>query len=575
MAGDVEAVKAASRHLRGDIADDLARPDEPFEASSTVLLKFHGIYQQDDRDVRRERAAKRLPLDYSCMVRAAVPGGRLTPRQWLALDNVAALANDSLRLTTRQGVQFHATVKANLKPLISALNAELVTTLAACGDVVRNTMACPIDHDDGRQEVLGPAVAALVARFRPRTRAYWELWVDGERAASAEAPVTSDAGAEEEPIYGDTYLPRKFKIGLAWPGDNCVDVHSHDVGIVPTLSDGYTGTLTGWTVLIGGGLGMSHAREHDTYPRLATPVAWVTPDRLVDVVEAVITLQRDHGRRDDRSQARLKYLVDARGIDWARAEIERRIGAVDDPPPLLEWVDNDEHHGWSAVDGVFSVGIPVPSGRLRDSETWRPRAALRELIAAGLIGEVRVTPRQDLLLVGITDRAAVGEVLARHGVRQADEQSQLQRLSIACPALPTCGQALGEAERALPGVVDDLAVAFADAGVDDPRLRLNMSGCPNGCSRPYNSEIGIVGRTKKNYDVYVGGSPHGDRLGFRLRADVPLGEVAATLAPVIERYARRPSADESFGDFCAREGGAALEVLLPPPQARRRGAVAS
>ncbi|MBS1836543.1 MAG: NADPH-dependent assimilatory sulfite reductase hemoprotein subunit [Actinobacteria bacterium] len=573
MSGDVEAVKAASRHLRGHLSEELTRPEDPFDDQSAVLLKFHGIYQQDDRDVRRERAAKKLPLEHSCMVRASVPGGRLQPEQWRALDRVAELADGSLRLTTRQGVQFHATAKANLRPLISSLNAELVTTLGACGDVVRNTVACPMPHADGREHVLGPAVAAIAAHFRPKTAAYWEIWLDGDRAVSAH-PGERRAGIEE-PIYGDVYLPRKFKIGLAWPGDNCIDVHGHDVGLVPTLTDGYRGELTGWTILVGGGLGMSHAREDDTYPRLASPVGWVEPERLIPAIEAVVTMQRDHGERVDRQRNRLKYLVDDRGTEWVRAQIEERLGApVGDPPELLPWLDHDEHHGWSPTDsGDWVLGVPIPSGRLRDDDAWRPRAAVRELLDAGLVREIRVSARQDLLLTGI-DGARRDEVTRRlrdHGIKLDDEVTPLQRLAIACPALPTCGQALGEAERVLPTLVDGLDKVFADSGVAGTPVRLNMTGCPNGCARPYNAEIGVVGRTKRTYDVYVGGAAAGDRLGVRLRADVGLDEIPTLLAPVVERFGAERTDGETFGDFCLRVGVQELETVLPAPTVRRRG----
>ena len=510
------------------------------------------------------------------MVRAAVPGGLVSNDQWLAFDRLAELGNGTLRLTTRQGIQFHATAKRDLKPLIGALNAELITTLGACGDVVRNTMACPFPHADGRQTVLRPAVQAIADHFRPRTSAYWEIWIDGEAAVSAHPADAPNDGAavSEEPIYGDVYLPRKFKIGLAWPGDNCVDVYTHDVGLIPTLSDGYTGELTGWTILVGGGLGMSHAREEDTYPRLATPVAWVPAADLVPAVEAVVTMQRDHGIRGDRHRARLKYLVDERGLGWVRAQIEERLGRpVDDPPELLAWLDQDEHHGWSTTDADDLVlGLPVPSGRLSDGDQTTWLSLMRELVHGGVVREVRVTARQDLLLTGIAPdrRDEVKALVRRHGASLPGDVSSLRRLAIACPALPTCGQALGEAERVLPELIDGLDKTLAESGVGDRSVRLNMTGCPNGCARPYNAEIGIVGRTKKNYDVYVGGSAGLDRLAVRLRADVPLADVPALLAPVTSEFARTAVAGETFGDWCDRVGVDQLTTLLPEPTVRRR-----
>jgi sulfite reductase (ferredoxin) len=561
----VEHIKADSRHLRGTIGPELARPEPAFSSDAVAVLKFHGIYQQDDRDVRRARTAAKQPLDYSCMVRAAVPGGVLAPEQWRAMDRVADLANGTLRLTTRQGVQFHTTPKASLRPLVAALNAELVTTLGACGDVVRNTMACPLP--DGRQAVLGPAVTAIARRFRPRTSGYFEVWVDGERAATAEAPT------DEEPLYGEVYLPRKFKIGLAWPGDNCIDVFSQDIGLVATLASGTTGELTGWVVLVGGGLGMSHAREDDTYPRLATPVCWVPPEELGEVAEAIVTMQRDHGNRTDRHRARLKYLVDERGLAWVRAQIEERMGhPVADPVELPPWQADDHHGHLSLGDGRWVLGVPVPTGRVADGTTVRLRTAVRHVLDAGLVHEVRVTPRQDLLLCGAGDEAAraLMGALRHHGVALADDLSPVRRLAIACPALPTCGQALAEGERVLPKVVDDIEATMAAAGVAGRSVRINMTGCPNGCARPYTAEIGIVGRTKRAYDLYVGGSPSGVRLAERLRASVELDEIPKLLAPLFARYGADADAQESFGDYCHRVGIDALSGLLPEAVPTRR-----
>jgi sulfite reductase (ferredoxin) len=562
----VEDVKRASRHLRGDLARELAAPADSFESDSVALLKFHGIYQQDDRDIRRARAAQKLPLAYSCMVRTALPGGRLSAEQWLAQDRLADLADGKMRLTTRQGMQFHFVPKGSLRAVVQGVNDAVLTTLAACGDVVRNTMGCP--WPDERQQVITPLVDELVARFRPRTRAYWELWIDGARAVTAEP---DSAAADPEPVYGDVYLPRKFKIAVAWPGDNCVDVLANDVGIVPTLSAGTSGELTGFMIYVGGGLGMSHAREDDTYPRLGSPLGWAPPRRVVDVIEAIVTTQRDHGNREDRHRARLKYLVDERGIEWVRDEVGRRAGAPLDPPvDLPPWTAHD-HHG--VHDGI--LGLPVPSGKVADRDGVALRTALRELAADGTVSELRVTPRQDLLLLGIApDR--VGEVEARlraHGVALAGDVSNLRRLAIACPALPTCGQALGEAERVLPDLVGELEKVFADTGTGDAVVRLNMTGCPNGCARPYTAEIGIVGRTKTTYDVYVGGSPAGDRLAERIRADVPLDQLPAVLAPVLHRYADA-SREAAFGGWAAGVGVDQISTWLPEPVVRRRRAAA-
>ena len=566
-----ETVKIESNYLGGTIGAELVDERDHFDHDAELLLKFHGIYQQDDRDVRRARTQLKLPLDYSCMVRASVPGGSITNEQWLALDRVAALADQKLRLTTRQGVQYHVVHKGELRELVAGINSSLLTTLGACGDVVRNVMACPLPHAE-RRAVIEPLVAELVARFRPQTESYWELWVDGERAVSAEPrPDVLDTIDDVEPIYGAAYLPRKFKIAVAWPGDNCVDIYTNDVGIVPTLSEGTTGELTGWVVLAGGGMGMAHNRPDDTYPLLARPVAWVPRDEIGDVVEAIVTTQRDHGNREDRSRARLKYLLEERGIEWLRAQIEDRTGRPLAPPVELPDWEVGAHHGWHDIDGApddghdRALGLPVPSGKVAGGL----RLALRRLIADGTVRGLRVTPRQDLLLLGVRDTEAVENVLRANGVRLADDQSPTRNLAIACPALPTCSKALGEAERVLPEVVDRLEKVLADTGNTGLALRLNMTGCPNGCSRPYAAELGIVGRTKKNYDIFVGGSPSGDRLARLLRADVPLTDVPDLLRPLLEAFSRSDGAT-SFGDWCVAQDWSALEALLPEPTGRRR-----
>jgi len=585
-----EQIKIDSGYLAGTIGAELAADGASFDSDAETLLKFHGIYQQDDRDIRRARTQQKLPLDYSCMVRASVPGGVIDADQWLALDRVASLADDKLRLTTRQGVQYHVVHKGELQRLVAGINASLLTTLGACGDVVRNVMACPLPHPD-REAVTAPVVDEMVRRFRPQTESYWELWVDGEKAVTKEIRPTErpldpiDPVDPVEPIYGQAYLPRKFKIGVAWPGDNCVDIYTHDVGIVPTLSapDGLSGEVTGFVILAGGGMGMSHARPNDTYPVLARPVGWVPADGagdvagLGDVVEAIVTTQRDHGNRDDRARARLKYLLETEGVDWLRAQIEQRTGrALAAPVELAEW-EVHAHHGWDGEHGqsgsASTLGLPVPSGKVAGGL----RSALRRLISDGVIGSLRVTPRQDLLLVGVTDRGAVENTLRSNGVPLASDQSATRNLAIACPALPTCSKALGEAERVLPDVIDRLEKVLADTGNTGLPLRLNMTGCPNGCSRPYAAELGIVGRSKRGYDIFVGGSPAGDRLARRLRIDVPLTEIPDLLRPLLERFSREVGSNEttSFGDWAMRSDWDSLVALLPAATTRRRSQVDS
>ena len=482
-------------------------------------------------------------------------------------------------------LKFHLVPKGNLVDLVSEINAAGLTTLGACGDVVRNVMACPLP-DPARAAVLEPTVAALVGRFRARTAAYWELFVNGDRAASAtSAPRPEEPGPDAdgpvEPIYGEAYLPRKFKIGLAWPGDDCVDIHSHDVGLVPTLSEGTSGELTGFVVLAGGGMGMSHSRPDDTYPVVAQPLAWVPPEQVVDLVAAIVDTQRVHGNREDRSRARLKYLLEERGIDWLRSQVEERLGGALAPPTELPaWHTHARVDPLAAPpDGAVPVllapsrnaaraggtlAVPIPSGRLDAAR----RRAINGIVVEGLVTELRVTPRQDLLLCGVRDRSKVTALLRDGGLPLAADQAPVRNLAIACPALPTCGQALGESERVLPDLVSSLEKLLADTGNAGLPLRLNMTGCPNGCARPYSAELGVVGRSKRTYDVYVGGSS--GRLASRLRSDVLLVDIVDVLRPVLERFADVADPDTNFGDWADGVGVDAMQPWLPEPKSRRR-----
>ncbi len=576
----VEGIKSQSLGLRGTLADELADPSPAFSADATHLIKFHGFYQQDDRDIRRARAAKKLPLEYSCMVRASVPGGRITADQWTAMDKLTdAVADGSLRLTTRQGVQFHFVHKPNLQTLIRMLNEHLVTTLAACGDVVRNVMACPAPLEARGNVDLGSYARELSAAFKPTTRSYYELFLDHEQAASAIdlTPEPVDA------LYGESYLPRKFKIVFAWPGDNCVDLYSHDLGYVPILSHGTHGDIQGWIVLAGGGMGQNHSREEDTYPRVASVIGAIPADGLRSIAQVIIGIFRDFGDRTDRGRARLKYLIDDRGLEWFINEVTSRLATFDPQcvlsvaPELLPWDDSDEHLGWQLQpDGNWFLGVHIESGRVRDNANGghgAVRTALRELAESGLVPELRITARQDVLLVGVTseNRVAVEDVLMKHSVPLAHAYEPIRRLAVACPALPTCGQALGEAERILPRIIDDAAAALDKAGMSAQPIRINMTGCPNGCARPYTSEIGLVGRGKRSYDLYVGGAVGGDRLNQRIATDVDVEDLKGAFVALFDRYGSdRQSERESFGEWSNRVDNETLSSFLPVATPRRK-----
>ena len=567
-----EGIKAGSRGLRGSLAEELAEDSPAFSGDSTVLLKFHGVYQQDDRDVRAERKRARQDVDHICMVRAGVPGGALSGEQYLAMDDLAdRLGNGTLRVTTRQGIQYHFVHKGELAELIGALNASLVTTLGACGDVVRNVCSCPAPLPD--REAVGVAQLAkdLHRRTRPRTTAYYQLWVDGDLAVSASPPEEQD-----EPLYGPTYLPRKFKISIAWPGDNCVDAYSQDVAAVPELEEG---AVVGYTVLVGGGLGKSHT-DPTTYPRLASPLAFVAPEELAEVIEAVVVVQRDNGNRADREHARLKYLIDSWGLDRFRDAVEEHLGRRLAPPRDLEWESEDDHLGWhESGDGTWFLGVHVPSGRIKDTDGARYRSGIRSVVEQ--VGtDVRLTARQDVLLTGIgpDDRERVEGLLRDAGIPLAEDVAPLERSALACPALPTCGLALGEAERILPDVLTAVSAALDAAGVGDVAPHIRMTGCPNGCARPYTAELGIVGRGKTSYDIHVGGDAAGTRMNEVFAENIPRDQIGPVLQPLLDHFGEARQPGEGLGDFAAREGVPSLrkrfgnESFVRPARGRKAAA---
>ena len=575
----VEGVKDRSRQLRGSLPEELHDGADRFSADSTVLLKFHGIYQQDDRDARTERRRQGLDVDHICMVRASIPGGVLTGDQYLAMDELCeAVGNASLRVTTRQGLQYHFVRKGDLHGLISTLNRHLVTTLGACGDVVRNTMFCPAPLPGPARAEVAAHVREVARRFRPRTQAYYELWLDGERAVTAQvaepagpgeptepAGATASTAPPEEPLYGAAYLPRKFKIGFAYPGDNCVDVFTNDLGVVPVLDgEGDRARLVAFTVLVGGGMGRSHT-DATTFPRLASPLATVAPDQLLEVIEAVVLTHRDHGNRAQRDHARLKYLVEEWGIERFRAVVEERLGRrLPDPQPVTFAAAHD-HLGWHPQgDGRWFLGVKVENGRIADRpDGVRVRAAIRAAVEQFGAG-VRFTPREDLLLTDVAsaDRAAVDRLLRDHGLTPAEEWVPVKLNSFACPALPTCGLALTESERALPGVLDELHDRLVALGLGDLDAHVRMTGCPNGCARPYTAEIGFVGRGKTSYDVHLGGEPVGVRLNALFAENVPRQELVNVVAPVLDLYRDHRQPGEGFGDFCHRIGVEELRATL-------------
>ncbi len=547
----VERLKADSRHLRGRLAEELAEGGTQVSEDGYNLLKFHGSYEQHDRDTATARKQRGEEKDYTFMLRVRMPGGRLTAAQYLALDGLAdEYGNGSLRITTRQGIQFHGIIKNELKPTVAAINRTLLTTQAACGDVVRNVMTSPAPVRDAAHARIEDDARALSAALLPASRAYHQIFLDES---------AGDGADEHEPLYGDTYLPRKFKIGIALPHDNTVDVLTNDLGFVAVFENE---RLLGYNVAVGGGLGMTHNRA-TTFPRLADIIGSVGPGELLAVSEAVIRLQRDHGDRGDRRRARLKYVVADRGVPWLADTLAgyfgRRLDAALSMPPLAV----PELLGWHAQgDGRWWLGVPVPSGRIEDREGVALRTALRELMAERQLSPV-MTPQQDVLLTDIAeaDRAAVDAALRRHGVVPNEALTPLARWTLACPALPTCGLALTEAERVREPIVADIDAALARHGLTDERISLRITGCPNGCARSYAGDIGLVGRVPGSYAIYVGGDFAGTRLSFRLLDRVPEAELGARLDPLFAAFAAKRQGGEGFGDFCNRTGAPALLAL--------------
>jgi sulfite reductase (ferredoxin) len=541
-----ELIKQSSQFLRGTILDALSCDTDKFSAADVSLLKFHGSYQQDDRDARKNRAPG-VSKRHTFMVRLKIPGGRLTAGQLLGtLDLCDRFADGTLRITTRQGLQLHGVAKGNLWQAIHEVNQSMLTTLGACGDVVRNVMCCPAPQRNDRvRSQLQSTASELAKHFAPRTAAYYEIWVDGEKRL--EQTLETDA----EPIYGRTYLPRKLKIGIALPEDNCVDVNTQDVGLLAIVA---AGQLVGYNVLVGGGLGNTPSNK-STFPRLGDALAFVPSDEVVDVVTTIIQVQRDHGNRDNRRLARLKYLVAEWGVERFKKKVEEYLDGdkLASPRPVAVQ-DVDDHLGWHPQgDGKFYFGLFVENGRIKDKDGLRMKTGLRNLLER-FRPPVRLTAQQSLLLCDLPSesQAPIDQLLAEHGIRRLDEISTVRRHAIGCPAFPTCGLAITESERVLPRVIDQLETELARLGLNDDTFTVRMTGCPNACARPYTADIGLVGKAVGKYTILVGGSMRGDRLNFVYKDMVPLENIVDELSPLLRCYQRQRHPDESLGDFCAR-----------------------
>lgn len=557
----LEHLKDGSHQLRGSIPDELANDEPTFSADASQLLKHHGSYMQDDRDVRKEKNedGTKKPKAYSCMVRTRIPGGRVTAAQFLAeLDLCEKLANGTVRITSRQGFQLHGVLKDNLKETIRAINDSKLTTFAACGDVNRNVMCCPAPYRNNPvHDQMQQLSQDLADHFKPKTNSYFDIWLtdeDGEKTNVAEfQPV-------EEPIYGERYLPRKFKMAIAVPDDNCVDVYTQDLGLLAVVEDN---RIIGYNVLVGGGMGRTPSAEK-TFPRVADKLTFATPDQVIAVAEAIVKVQRDFGNREDRKRARMKYLLHDWGVPKFKAKVEEYFGqSLPDPHPS-DVTGVEDHIGWyEQGDGKLFLGVNIENGRIKDDGDLRIKSGLRAVLSKfGM--DTRLTALQSVILCDIdpADKNEISGILTEHGIKGAEELSLLRRLSIACPAFPTCGLSITESERALPGIIDQLEVEVEKYGLEAQQIAVHMTGCPNGCARPYTPDIGLVGKAVGKYTVFLGGNPEGTRLCFIYKDMVPGDEIASTLSPVLGAYKAERNDGESFGDYCARIGQEGLEAKV-------------
>ncbi|KAA5545299.1 NADPH-dependent assimilatory sulfite reductase hemoprotein subunit [Roseiconus nitratireducens] len=553
----VEKIKQDSEFLKGSIDTEMAADTDHFGKEDIQLLKFHGTYQQDDRDKRVELKKSGGGKAYSMMVRCRIPGGRITSDQMLAqLDLCDELGNSTLKITTRQTIQLHGVLKRDLRDTINRINEIELSTLAACGDVNRNIMCCPAKNADGVHQEMLQLTDALTEALAPQTPAYHELWITdpdtGEKTLQGGGPVV-------EPLYGPTYLPRKFKIGIALPEDNCIDIYTQDLGFLAVVRDA---KVIGYNVLVGGGMGTTPALKR-TYPALAKRMAFCTPDQAVDVAKAVIKVQRDHGNRADRKVARMKYLVDEWGVEKFRRSVEEYYGQ-----PLKDCTEDDvtgfdDHMGWQDQgDGLWSYGLNIENGRIYDDEQRQLKSLMRE-ICQTFGTELRMTGHQSIIVTDLQeqDKDRLIEIIQRHKVPTTEQTSTVRRWSIACVALPTCGLAITESERRLPSIIDGLEQPLAKLGLDKERFTVRMTGCPNGCARPYNADIALVGKAKDKYTLYVGGGWLGNRLGYIYKDLVPDADIVDEIVGIAAAFKANRNADESLGDFCDRVGKDDLAVL--------------
>lgn len=546
---DVEDIKRRSNYLRGSLVETLEdRITASIPEDDNRLMKFHGSYMQDDRDLRNERHKQKLEPAYQFMLRVRAAGGVVTPEQWLMMDRVAQkYANGTIRLTTRQSFQLHGVLKWNMKSTIQEVNEAMLSTLAACGDVNRNVMCNPNPYQSEIHSEVYEWARMLSSHLDPRSRAYHEIWLDGEKIVDS-----LQEGEEQEPIYGPVYLPRKFKIGMAVPPSNDVDVFSQDLGFIAIIEDGQ---LKGFNVSVGGGMGMTHG-DSLTYPQVAKVIGFCKPEQIVDLAEKTVMIQRDYGDRAVRKHARFKYTIDDRGIDWFVNELTSRLGWKLEEAKPFHFDHNGDRYGWvKGSNGKWHFTLFIQNGRVKDESDYLLMTGLRE-IAQIHNGDFRLTANQNLIIANVSShkKKKIEDLIKRYGLTDGNHYSALRRNSMACVALPTCGLAMAESERYLPTLLDKIDVILEENGLREEDIVIRMTGCPNGCARPMLAEIAFIGKAPGKYNMYLGGGFSGHRLNKLYKENIGEAEILDSLRPLMKQYAQEREQGEHFGDFVIRAG---------------------
>jgi sulfite reductase (NADPH) hemoprotein beta-component len=545
---DVEEIKERSNYLRGTLKESMLEPlSAGISDDDNRLMKHHGSYLQDDRDLRNERQKQKLEPAYQFMLRVRLPGGVATPAQWLVLDELAdKYGNGTLKQTTRETFQMHGILKWNMKKTMQELNEVLLDTIAACGDVNRNVMCVANPYQSEIHSEVYEWSKKLSEYLLPRTRAYYEIWLDEEKVAG-----TSET-EEVEPMYGPLYLPRKFKIGIAVPPSNDIDVFSQDLGLIAIVEDG---KLIGFNVAIGGGMGMTHG-DTATYPQLNKVIGFCTPDQILDVAEKIITIQRDYGNRSVRKYARFKYTVDRLGLENVKAELENRLGWTLEKAKSYHFDSNGDRYGWvKGIQGKWHFTLFIQNGRIADTDNYQLKTGIRE-IAKIHNGEFRLTANQNLIIANVSSqkKKKINELIEQYGLTDGSHYSALRRSSMACTSLPTCGLAMAEAERYLPTLLEKIEKIVDENGLREKEITIRMTGCPNGCARHALGEIGFIGKGPGKYNMYLGAAFDGSRLSKMYRENVGEEEILNELGVILPRYAKERQEGEHFGDFVVRAG---------------------